>query len=82
MYPVKGREFLRLSPSTVFNAPQSINGKTVQGQMDARLAEFETRSLFDEIAEHDDVHRFDDIAKVDVGIVTGANKFFWFPTMW
>ena len=23
-----------------------------------------------------DVHRFDDIAKVDVGIVTGANKFF------
>jgi adenine-specific DNA-methyltransferase len=39
----------------------------------------ETRSLFDEIAEHDDVHRFDDIAKVDVGIVTGANKFFLVP---
>ena len=31
---------------------------------------------FDELAEHDGVHRFNDIASVDVGIVTGANKFF------
>jgi adenine-specific DNA-methyltransferase len=76
MYPVKGREFLRLSPSTVFNAPQSINGKTVEGKWTRALLNLETRSLFDEIAEHEDVHRFEDIAKVDVGIVTGANKFF------
>jgi adenine-specific DNA-methyltransferase len=76
MYPVKGREFLRLSPSTVFNAPQSINGLAVEGKWTRALLNLETRSLFDEIAEHDDVHRFDDIAKVDVGIVTGANKFF------
>ena len=79
MYPVKGREFLRLSPSTVFNAPQSINGKTVQGKWTRALLNLETRSLFDEVAEHDNVHRFDDIAKVDVGIVTGANKFFLVP---
>jgi adenine-specific DNA-methyltransferase len=79
MYPVKGREFLRLSPSAVFNAPQSINGKTVQGKWTRALLSLETRSLFDEIAEHDNVHRFDDIAKVDVGIVTGANKFFLVP---
>ncbi|MBZ0262120.1 MAG: N-6 DNA methylase [Hyphomicrobiales bacterium] len=76
MYPVKGREFLRLSPSTVFNAPQSINGKTVEGKWTRALLDLETRSLFDEISEHEEVHRFDDIAKVDVGIVTGANKFF------
>lgn len=31
MYPVKGREFLRLSPSDIFEAPQAINGKTVEG---------------------------------------------------
>lgn len=79
MYPVKGREFLRLSPSTVFNAPQSINGKTVQGKWTRALLDLETRSLFDEIAEHDEVHLFDDIAEVDVGIVTGANKFFLVP---
>ena len=76
MYPVKGREFLRLSPSTVFDAPQPINGRTVQGKWTRALLNVETRSLFDEIGEHDDVHRFEDIAKVDVGIVTGANKFF------
>ena len=76
MYPVKGREFIPLNPSTVFNAPQSINGKTVQGKWTRALLNLETRSLFDELAEYDDVHRFEDIARVDVGIVTGANKFF------
>ncbi|MHB0985335.1 MAG: N-6 DNA methylase [Sulfuricella sp.] len=79
MYPVKGREFLRLNPSTVFNAPQSINGKTVQGKWTRALLDLETRSLFDELEQHDEVHRFKDIAKVDVGIVTGANKFFLVP---
>lgn len=79
MYPVRGREFLKLCPSTVFNAPQSINGKTVQGKWTRALLNLETRSLFDEIGEHANVHRFDEIAKVDVGIVTGANKFFLVP---
>lgn len=76
MYPVKGREFLKLPPSEIFNAPQAINGKTVEGKWTRALLDLQTRSLFDEIAEHKAVHRFDDIAKVDVGIVTGANKFF------
>lgn len=79
MYPVKGREFLQLDPSNVFNAPTPINGKTVQGKWTRALLNLETRSLFDELAEHEDVYRFDDIAKVDVGIVTGANKFFLVP---
>lgn len=79
IYPVKGREFLQLNPSAVFTAPQSINGKTVQGKWTRALLNLETRSLFDELAEHDEVHRFEDIAQVDVGIVTGANKFFLVP---
>lgn len=76
MYPVKGREFLRLDPANVFNSPQAINGKTVQGKWTRALLDVETRSLFDEIAIHKEVHRFNEIAQVDVGIVTGANKFF------
>ena len=76
MYPVKGREFLLLAPDVVFNAPQSINGKTVQGKWTRALLDVETRALFDELANHKSVHRFVDIAQVDVGIVTGANKFF------
>lgn len=79
MYPVKGREFLHLDPAAVFQAPQSINGKTVQGKWTRALLDLETRSLLDELAQHEAVHRFEDIAKVDVGIVTGANKFFLVP---
>lgn len=76
IYPVRGREFLRLKPSQVFDAPVPINGKTVEGKWTRALLDSETRSLIGEISAHQDVHRFDEIADVDVGIVTGANKFF------
>lgn len=76
MYSVKGREFINLDPDTVFNAPQSINGKTVEGKWTRALLDKETRDLFDELDQHKSVHLFDDIARVDVGIVTGANDFF------
>jgi adenine-specific DNA-methyltransferase len=76
MYPVRGREFLRLSPTDIFDAPKAINGKTVEGKWTRALLDLEARSLFDEIEGHPDVHKFTDIARVDVGIVTGANAFF------
>lgn len=76
IYEVKDREFLREKPSTIFAAPQAINGKTVAGKWTRALLDKETRDLFDELAEHQEVHRFRDVADVDVGIVTGANKFF------
>lgn len=79
IYPVKDREFLRLHPSTVFRRPQAINGETVQGKWTRALLDTKTRSLFDELAKLPDVHRFKDIAGVDVGIVTGANKYFLVP---
>lgn len=76
MVPVRGREFIRRAPAELFAAPQAINGKTVAGKWTRALLDLETRDLFDELEAHSDVHRFDDIARVDVGIVTGANKFF------
>jgi len=76
IYPVRNREFLRVKPAKVFAAPQSINGKTVAGKWTRALLDKEVRDLFDELAEHEEVHRFSDVADVDVGIVTGANKFF------
>ena len=79
IYPVRGREFLRLSPSDIFAAPKAINGKTVQGKWTRALLDVETRGLFDELGSHHEVHKFTDVAKVDVGIVTGANKFFLVP---
>jgi len=79
IYPVKNREFLHLNPSTIFRKPQAINGETVQGKWTRALLDTKTRSLFDELTRHADVHRFNDIAGVDVGIVTGANKYFLVP---
>lgn len=76
MYPVKGREFLDLDPEDVFRAPQSINGKTVSGKWTRALLPLSTRSLLDGLANSAEVRCFGDVAKVDVGIVTGANKFF------
>jgi adenine-specific DNA-methyltransferase len=76
MYPVKGREFLKLDPEVVFSAPRSINGKTVAGKWTRALLDPETRALLDELSDHPEVHTFEDIADVDVGIVTGANKYF------
>lgn len=76
IYPVRNREFLKTKPETIFRAPQSINGKTVEGKWTRALLDEETRELFDELSGHRFVHRFSDIASVDVGIVTGANKYF------
>lgn len=76
MYPVKGREFLDLDPEDVFRAPQSINGKTVSGKWTRALLPLSTRSLLDGLANSAEVRCFGDVAQVDVGIVTGANKFF------
>lgn len=76
IYEVKDREFLRFKPSAVFTAPQTINGKTVAGKWTRALLDKETRDLLDDLAEHEEVYRFSDVADVDVGIVTGANKFF------
>lgn len=79
MVPVRGRSFLCRSPAELFEAPQAINGKTVAGKWTRALLDLETRNLFDELEGHSSIHRFDEIARVDVGIVTGANKFFLVP---
>jgi adenine-specific DNA-methyltransferase len=76
IYSVRNREFLKKSTAAIFKAPKTINGKTVQGKWTRALLDAETLALFDRVLEHEDVHKFDDIAQVDVGIVTGANKFF------
>ena len=76
IYPVRGREFLNLHPETVFNAPVPISGKTLEAKWTRALLEPRARSTLDELAEMKSVHRFDKVAEVDVGIVTGANKFF------
>ena len=76
IYPVRGREFVNCDPEIVFSTPLPINGKTVEGKWTRALLEPQTRSVLDGLVGLKTVRRFDEVAQVDVGIVTGANKFF------
>ena len=76
IYSVLGREFLDRDPEVIFQTPQCINGKTIEGKWTRALLNESTQNVFDEAKNHPDVHQFKDVADVDVGIVTGANKYF------
>jgi adenine-specific DNA-methyltransferase len=73
---VTGRGFLNRQASTLFDDTARLNGTTVQGKWTRALLTSNERDLLSSLQSHPEVHRFCDIAKVDVGIVTGANKFF------
>lgn len=73
---VSGRGFLNNDPADLFNDTTRINGITVVGKWTWALLTTQERTLLDSLRERPEVHRFDQIAEVDVGIVTGANKYF------
>lgn len=73
---VQGREFLQEDPTALFDRTPRMNGKTVIGKWTRALLSHGERQLLDTLLDRPDVHLFDEIAEVDVGIVTGANKFF------
>ena len=77
--PVRNREFIHQDPEALFQTATAMNGKTVEGKWTRALLDSSTRDLLSAIEENACVQRFDDIAQVDVGIVTGANKFFLVP---
>ena len=75
--PVRGREFIKTNPAKLFATPKTINGRTIEGKWTKTLLDESTRELLNELIDHPDIHRFKDLAEVDVGIVTGANKYFF-----
>ena len=76
IHRVQGREFLALDPNIVFETPDPINGRTIEGKWTTALVDSDTRSLITDLTNLEAIHHFDEVATVDVGIVTGANKFF------
>lgn len=74
--PTQGKSFLDKSPNEYFDKTNFINGKTVEGKWTRALLTKKELDIFDGIASDASVYRFSDVAKVDVGMVTGANKFF------
>ena len=76
LLPVRGRSFLNENPADVFARPVPINGRTVEGKWTRAFLDVAVRHLLDKAEALPSVRRFKDVADVDVGIVTGANKFF------
>lgn len=73
---VRGRSFLNKDPADLFANALAINGRTVEGKWTRAFLDVGVRGLLDELEDLPTVHRFKEVADVDVGIVTGANKFF------
>ncbi|TOO49745.1 hypothetical protein CGH34_26295, partial [Vibrio parahaemolyticus] len=69
-------EFLQDDPDMLFDNTVGINGETVEGKWTKATLDIDELRLIKKVIAHPDVHKFKDIAKVDVGIVTGANKYF------
>jgi len=77
--PVTGREFLSQDPDDLMAEADFTSGSILPGKWMVALLNARERSLLKDLAEDARVRRFDDIASVAVGIVTGANKFFLVP---
>jgi adenine-specific DNA methylase len=77
--PVISRKTLTENPEQHFREAVYTNGMTIEGKwMPVFLSRAERALLFG-LRESKSVKRFSEIASVDVGIVTGANKFFLVP---
>jgi len=77
--PVKSRDALAGDPEEYFHNATYTNGVTIEGKWMPVFLSVSERTLLAEFKASDDVKKFSDIASVDVGIVTGANKFFLVP---
>jgi len=77
--PVKNRQMLQGDPEDYFQNASYTNGDTIKGKWMPVFLSHQERALLSQLKSKDDVKTFSDIASVDVGIVTGANKFFLVP---
>lgn len=74
--PARSRAFLERPARFYFEASEFANGDCLSGKWTRALLTPTERGVLDSLAEHPEVRRFSKVAAVDVGIVTGANKFF------
>lgn len=76
LVPVRGRNFLTSAPGDVFRRAEAISGRAIEAKWTRAFLSQRVRDLIDEVRDGGQFAAFDDVASVDVGIVTGANKFF------
>ncbi len=73
---VKGLSFLTRSDEALFKTTKPVNSESINGKWTKAILDDSERNLLEKIVRKKDVASFNDIAKVEVGIVTGANDFF------
>src|SRR5205085_3868242 len=73
---VRDRLFLEEEPGKLLNKATYLNGNVIKGKWMLGLLSQTQRELLIDIVHRPNVTRFKHLASVDVGIVTGANKFF------
>ncbi len=73
---VTNRRMLSTDPEDYFQHAVYTNGVTIEGKWMLIFLSLGERALLSQLKARDDIKRFTEIASVDVGIVTGANKFF------
>lgn len=69
-------DFLYTNPETIFESAPYVSGDLLNGKWMKTLLEREEIEVFERVRQLPAIKRFSEIANVDVGIVTGANKFF------
>jgi adenine-specific DNA methylase len=73
---IQDRHALNAPAESFFHSAKYVNGSTIDGKWMTVLLSQSERSLLTSLKQLDNVKMFSDVASVDVGIVTGANKFF------
>jgi adenine-specific DNA methylase len=79
VFPVRGRRQLEADPEPMFQGAGYSNGSTIEGKWMPVFLTREERALVSDLRADKRVRPFSEQASVDVGIVTGANKFFLVP---
>ena len=74
-----GRAALATDPEAIFQEAGYANGAAIAGKWMAVLLTREERALVSALRTDQRVRPFGEQASVDIGIVTGANKFFLVP---
>lgn len=77
--PVRNRVVLQADPAGVFEAAEFVAERELAAKWMPALLSSRERALLGGVRESRQFPRFDQLATVDVGIVTGCNKFFLVP---
>ena len=76
---VRNREFVDQDPERLFRETPLVDGRSLSGKWTHVLLESSVRTHLQTLSSERSISRFGDVASVDVGIVTGANRFFLVP---